>query len=93
MTPETKREKNLNIDTGNMKFDFSAVPSPYRSCTGVARVLPMGCWWMATLVLYYQHIGISTSYEFNEAWGLNDWKKDEQWSIYETYLETCSRRL
>lgn len=37
--PETKREKkNPNIDMSNMNFDFSTVPSPYCSCTGVARV-------------------------------------------------------
>ncbi|KAL5798617.1 hypothetical protein ACOSQ2_003437 [Xanthoceras sorbifolium] len=37
--PEIKREKkNPNIDMGEMNFDFSGVPSPVCSCTGVARV-------------------------------------------------------
>lgn len=37
--PEAKREKkNLNFDVDKTKFDFSGVPSPYCSCTGVARV-------------------------------------------------------
>ncbi|KAK3429772.1 hypothetical protein EUGRSUZ_E01260 [Eucalyptus grandis] len=37
--PEAKREKkdlNMNIDLTNI--DFSGVPSPYCSCTGIARV-------------------------------------------------------
>ncbi|XP_039001396.1 protein BASIC PENTACYSTEINE7-like isoform X2 [Hibiscus syriacus] len=37
--PEAKREKNnLNVDLDRTKFDFSGVPSPICSCTGVARV-------------------------------------------------------
>ncbi|MBA0593229.1 hypothetical protein Gorai_010183 [Gossypium raimondii] len=37
--PETKREKkNPNINLDGTKFDFSGVPSPICSCTGVARV-------------------------------------------------------
>lgn len=37
--PEARREKkNLNIDLDGTKFDFSGVPSPICSCTGVARV-------------------------------------------------------
>ncbi|KAE8716246.1 Inner membrane protein yohK isoform 1 [Hibiscus syriacus] len=36
--PEAKREKNnLNVDLNRTKFDFSGVPSPICSCTGVAR--------------------------------------------------------
>ncbi|KAJ8774082.1 hypothetical protein K2173_009513 [Erythroxylum novogranatense] len=36
--PEAKREKkNLNIDIDQANFDFSGVPTPYCSCTGVAR--------------------------------------------------------
>lgn len=39
ITTETKREKkNLNIEIDKINFDFSGVPSPYCSCTGVARV-------------------------------------------------------
>ncbi|KAK8485160.1 hypothetical protein V6N11_080170 [Hibiscus sabdariffa] len=37
--PEAKREKNnLNFNPDGTKFDFSGVPSPTCSCTGVARV-------------------------------------------------------
>ncbi|GLT80628.1 hypothetical protein SLA2020_520590 [Shorea laevis] len=37
--PETKREKkNLNIDVDVSNLDFSGVPSPVCSCTGVPRV-------------------------------------------------------
>ncbi|KAF3449672.1 hypothetical protein FNV43_RR10403 [Rhamnella rubrinervis] len=39
IAPEAKREKkNLNIDIDKINFDFSGVPSPYCSCTGIARV-------------------------------------------------------
>ncbi|KAK9034738.1 hypothetical protein V6N11_050892 [Hibiscus sabdariffa] len=44
--PEAKREKNnLNFNLDGSKFDFSGVPSPTCSCTGVARVLQVGCQW------------------------------------------------
>ncbi|KAF5729744.1 hypothetical protein HS088_TW20G00108 [Tripterygium wilfordii] len=39
LAPEAKREKrNFNINIENSSFDFSGVPSPYCSCTSMARV-------------------------------------------------------
>ncbi|KAF5735007.1 protein BASIC PENTACYSTEINE7 [Tripterygium wilfordii] len=39
IAPEAKREKsNFNIDVESSRCDFSGVPSPYCSCTGMARV-------------------------------------------------------